>query len=232
MVLVPLVALLAGAVIATFVLQNLSRTGDPAPAAATNKLDTSRGIVLDAGNYVGRQVDEVADELTRRGLSVDRQPVQDADVVAGTVTGVSPSGTELSPGAAVTVSYAEAPVVPRSRPAPRTPAAVPSDPATAPTTEVPDTVPSSTDAPVSPTPTAVPTTTPTTASPTGTTTSSTAAGSSAPTAGSRSSTPTASSTTPRWIPSPSTSSSRTSTPARSAPTQSPGTPSGAPGANG
>src|SRR4051794_28657593 len=95
MVLIPVVALLVGAVIATFVLQNLAGQGSPAPAAATNKLDTARGIVLDARDYVGRPVDEVADELSHLGLSVQRRAVPGVDGVAGAVTAVSPSGTEL-----------------------------------------------------------------------------------------------------------------------------------------
>jgi eukaryotic-like serine/threonine-protein kinase len=105
LVLIPVLALLVGAVIATFVLQNLTGGNSPAPAAATNKLDTARGIVLDARDYVGRPVGEVADELSHLGLSVQRRAVPGVDGTAGAVTAVSPSGTELPLGSVVTVSY-------------------------------------------------------------------------------------------------------------------------------
>ena len=106
-ILVPVIALLAGAVIAVVVLQSMSREGTsmPAPAAATNKVDTG-GIVLNAGDYVGRPIGAVADELAHRGLAVQRQAVLVPGAVPGLVTGVSPTGTALSLGDSVVVSYA------------------------------------------------------------------------------------------------------------------------------
>jgi serine/threonine-protein kinase len=63
-------------------------------------------IVLEAGRYVGRPVDEVVDALTRLGLDVrPRSEVRD-DVAPDEVTGVDHDGEPLSPGDTVVVTYA------------------------------------------------------------------------------------------------------------------------------
>jgi serine/threonine-protein kinase len=103
-VLVPLIALLVGAVIAAVVLQGLSRDNTPSPAAATNKL-ADPGIVLAAETYVGRPVDDVADDLAHRGLQVQRRAVDVPGGVPDLVTDVSPVGTQLALGDVVVVSY-------------------------------------------------------------------------------------------------------------------------------
>jgi len=78
-------------------------TGSPTEAAQQHD---SGSIVLDAGQYIGRTVDEVAGRLTRLGLNVElRSEVRD-DVVADQVTGVDPDGQPLAAGDTVVVTYA------------------------------------------------------------------------------------------------------------------------------
>jgi serine/threonine-protein kinase len=144
------------------VLHGLSGQGSPAPAAATNKLDTTQGIVLNARDYVGRQVDEVADELAHRGLSVQRRPVDGVDGVDGAVTAVSPSGTPLAFGAVVTVSYLVREEPTTVRRAPQTPVQVRPDTATGTGTGAGTTEHSTRSSSTLPTTTATPPTSPTT----------------------------------------------------------------------
>jgi len=108
MVLLPLLALLAGAGIAAGVLQAL--TDGAAPASTASAVEQRQGsIVLDAENYVGRPVHEVAEKLTALGLTVQLREVVTPDVVPDRVTGIDPAGVPLSSGDTVVVSYAEAP---------------------------------------------------------------------------------------------------------------------------
>jgi uncharacterized membrane protein YgcG len=108
MVLLPLLALLAGAGIAAGVLQAL--TDGAAPASTASAVEQRQGsIVLDAENYVGRPVHEVAEKLTALGLTVQLREVVTPDVVPDRVIGIDPAGVPLSSGDTVVVSYAEAP---------------------------------------------------------------------------------------------------------------------------
>jgi hypothetical protein len=109
MVLLPLLALLAGAGIAAAVLQALTDGTSPASTAAAAEQQQDGSIVLDADNYIGRPVDQVAEKLTGLGLTVRlREEVSD-DALPDRVTGIDPAGTPLSSGDTVLVSYAVAP---------------------------------------------------------------------------------------------------------------------------
>ncbi|RBY75981.1 serine/threonine protein kinase [Blastococcus sp. TF02-09] len=103
--LLPLVALLAGAGIAAAVLQTVSDS-PPASAAVAAEQRDSGSTLLRAGDYVGRPVDEVAEELTGLGLVVQLDEEPSADVPADQVTGVSPTGRQLRAGDVVVVRYA------------------------------------------------------------------------------------------------------------------------------
>ncbi|MGZ4543957.1 MAG: protein kinase domain-containing protein [Blastococcus sp.] len=113
--LVPLVLLLAGAGIGVAALQVLGDAAVAPPAAAAGTPATT--ILVTASDYVGRPVDDVAAELTARGLRVQRTAVPTSTATAGTVTAVSPTGLRAA-GDLVTVSYAVAPPAPATRPAP------------------------------------------------------------------------------------------------------------------
>jgi serine/threonine-protein kinase len=106
-VLLPLLALLAGAGIAAALLQALSSEQPSATASAAEQ--ESGSIVLDADNYVGRPVDVVAQRLTALGLDVELREEVTADAVPDRVTGVEPDGQPLSAGDTVVVTYAVAP---------------------------------------------------------------------------------------------------------------------------
>jgi serine/threonine-protein kinase len=107
-VLLPLLALLAGAGIAAALLQALA---DPQPAssAAAAEQRENGSIVLDADDYIGRPVGEVAERLTALGLDVELREEITEDTVPDRVIGVQPSGTSLEPGDRVIVTYAVAP---------------------------------------------------------------------------------------------------------------------------
>ena len=107
-VLLPLLALLAGAGIAAALLQALA---DPQPASSASAAEQrdNGSIVLDADDYIGRPVDEVAERLTALGLDVElREEVTEA-TVPDRVIGVQPTGTSLEPGDRVIVTFAVAP---------------------------------------------------------------------------------------------------------------------------
>jgi hypothetical protein len=105
MVALPLLGLLTGAGISVALIQALSDDPTGSPTEAAQQQD-SGSIVLDAGQYIGRTVDEVAGRLTRLGLNVElRSEVRD-DVVADQVTGVEPDGKPLAAGDTVVVTYA------------------------------------------------------------------------------------------------------------------------------
>jgi hypothetical protein len=106
-VLLPLLGLLAGAGIAAALLQLIAGDGPRSTAAAAAaEQGGQQGVVLDADDYIGRPVDDVAAQLAAFGLSVKRQAVPDADAVPGIVTDVDPSGEELLPGDTVVVHFA------------------------------------------------------------------------------------------------------------------------------
>ncbi|WP_029430652.1 protein kinase, partial [Blastococcus sp. URHD0036] len=111
--LVPLVALLLGAAAAAGVFLALSGPAPSTPVAAaqTQEADT---LVLVAGDYVDRSIEDVAGELSALGLSVFRRTDVTSLVAPGTVTRISPTGTTLEPGDDVTVWYAVAPAARRT----------------------------------------------------------------------------------------------------------------------
>jgi hypothetical protein len=105
-VLLPLLGLLTGAGIAVGLLTALSDPTPSSPAAAAEQRD-EQGFVLDADDYIGRPVDEVAAELEMRGLLVERQPQEASEAVPGLVTDVQPDGREVAPGDTVVVTFAD-----------------------------------------------------------------------------------------------------------------------------
>jgi hypothetical protein len=108
MVLLPVLGLLAGAGIAVALLLALSdHQGKGSPTVAAEQHQTG-SLVLDAQDYVGRPVDDVAARLTGLGLQVQlRSEVRD-DVVPEQVTAIDPAGTPLEAGDVVVVTYAVA----------------------------------------------------------------------------------------------------------------------------
>jgi serine/threonine-protein kinase len=108
-VLLPLLALLAGAGIAAAVLQVATDGGSPAATAAAAEQHQNGSIVLDAANYIGRPSGQVAEKLTALGLTVQLREQVTADTLPDRVTGIDPAGTPLSAGDTVVVSYAVAP---------------------------------------------------------------------------------------------------------------------------
>jgi hypothetical protein len=111
--LVPLLALLLGAGTAGAVFLAVSGDDDgrtPVVAAQTDDAE----IVLDAADYVGRRVDEVALSLSALGLLVSRQEEVTADAVPGLVTALDPAGVPLSAGDEVVVVFAVAPETSRA----------------------------------------------------------------------------------------------------------------------
>jgi serine/threonine-protein kinase len=85
--------------------------GTTSPTTGSTAAPTSATVVpVVAADYVGREVTDVQAALVGMGLRVTLTPVTTAATAAGLVTAVAPVG-DLSPGSAVTVSYAVAPVV-------------------------------------------------------------------------------------------------------------------------
>jgi eukaryotic-like serine/threonine-protein kinase len=108
MVLLPVLGLLAGAGIAVALLLALSNHDAPgSPAEAADQRQTG-SLVLDAQDYIGRPVDDVAARLTGLGLQVQLKSEVRDDVVPDQVTGIDPAGTPLEAGDAVVVTYAVA----------------------------------------------------------------------------------------------------------------------------
>jgi serine/threonine-protein kinase len=105
MILVPLLTLLTGAAVAGVVVQGIVGNDRPPPAVAAETKDHTT-YTLDASDYVGRPVDEVAIQLAALGLSVVRKADPVALGPANAVTAVSPTGRKLRPGDVVTLSYA------------------------------------------------------------------------------------------------------------------------------
>ncbi|RFU20273.1 serine/threonine protein kinase [Geodermatophilus marinus] len=125
-VLVPLLALLLGAGAAAAVLTVLP--GDPPPATeVAGRTTDGEAVVLDAGEFVGRPVDEAALTLAALGLVVDRRPEVTGAADPGSVTAVDPAGVPLEPGEDVLLVYAvppadDSPAPPSQAPAPEAPA--------------------------------------------------------------------------------------------------------------
>lgn len=106
--LLPLVALIAGAGIAAAVQQAVS-DGQPASTAVAAEQRDAGSIVLDASDYVGEPVGDVAERLTALGLVVELRSQVTDDHPPDRVTGVAPAGKELSAGDTVVVRYAVPP---------------------------------------------------------------------------------------------------------------------------
>jgi eukaryotic-like serine/threonine-protein kinase len=155
-VLVPVVTLLLGAGAAAGVFVAVSSDGDPGPTVVAAQTEDAR-IVLTAGDYVGRQVDEAALALSALGLLVQREQQVTADATPGTVTAIDPAGAELRPGDAVRVRFAVAPPPPPRQRDPSPATRVSEDSDDAPQSRpapAPAPAPESTEA--TPTPTATP----------------------------------------------------------------------------
>jgi hypothetical protein len=109
MVLLPILGLLAGAGIAVALLLALADDGagrgSPAEAAEQRQAGS---LVIDAADYIGRPVDDVAGRLTGLGLRVQLESEVRDDVVPDQVTGIRPEGRALQAGDTVVVTYAVA----------------------------------------------------------------------------------------------------------------------------
>jgi serine/threonine-protein kinase len=107
-VLLPILALLAGAGIAVALLQALTDPAEGGSTANAAEQRDSGSIVLDADDFIGDPVSDVTERLTGLGLDVQlRKEVRD-DVVPDRVTDVTPDGRPLAAGATVVVTYAVA----------------------------------------------------------------------------------------------------------------------------
>jgi serine/threonine protein kinase len=84
-----------------------SATSEPAPSSSTPAPPST--VTVSADEFVGRPVADVQADLVALGLQVDLVPTTTADVPAGQVTGVEPTG-EVPLDGTVTVAYAVAPV--------------------------------------------------------------------------------------------------------------------------
>ncbi len=128
------VVLLGGAAVA--LVGGLGDRDDPAVASPASGSPSRAGLVLTAGDYVGRPVEEVTAELAELGLTVGRQAEVAPEAPPGTVTALDPAGTEVRPGDRVEVTVAAPPpTAPADEPA----APAPAEEAPAPTPE--DSVP-------------------------------------------------------------------------------------------
>ena len=107
MVLLPVLGLLAGAGIAVALLLALANDAPASPATAAEQRQAGT-LVLDAQDYIGRPVDEVAARLTGLGLQVQLETEARDDVVPDQVTGIQPEGRALQAGDTVVVTYAVA----------------------------------------------------------------------------------------------------------------------------
>jgi serine/threonine-protein kinase len=108
MVLLPVLGLLAGAGIAIVLLLTLSDHSGPGSPAVAAETHGTGSLVLDAQDYVGRPVDDVASRLTGLGLQVQLRSEVRSDVVPEQVTGIDPAGKPLKAGDVVVVTYAVA----------------------------------------------------------------------------------------------------------------------------
>jgi tRNA A-37 threonylcarbamoyl transferase component Bud32 len=113
-------------------------TTSTSPSSSTS---ASAGVLLDA-SYLGRNGDEVQQELERRGLEVTQQRASQAQMqaagmplAAGDVAALDPFGTTVQPGTDVTLFYAPEAYPPATSAAPEPSSAAPTTAqTTAPTT--------------------------------------------------------------------------------------------------
>ena len=102
-----------------------SPTDDPTPSESPEPTQSSEepdDVTVDRDSLIGLTYDDAADQLKQLGLSVQRVE-ETSSAPAGTVTGVSPSGT-VEPGSTITLTVAkEAPetTAPTSEPTPDEP---------------------------------------------------------------------------------------------------------------
>jgi eukaryotic-like serine/threonine-protein kinase len=115
-VLVPLLALLVGAGVAAGLFAALP-DDEQRPTVAAAQTRERAEVVLDADDYLGRPVDEVAAQLSALGLTVEREELVTPDSEPGVVTAVSPVDVTLQALDTVVVTFAVAPAPP-PRPAP------------------------------------------------------------------------------------------------------------------
>jgi serine/threonine-protein kinase len=108
MVLLPVLGLLAGAGIAVALLLALSNHGGRGSPTVAAETHGTGSLVLDAQDYVGRPVDDVASRLTGLGLQVQLKSEVRGDVAPEQVTGIDPAGKPLKAGDLVVVTYAVA----------------------------------------------------------------------------------------------------------------------------
>lgn len=141
--------------------EDADRTADPTTSAPSSSAPS--GVTLQAASaYVGRDADEVTEELEGQGLVVDEEEATDAllaelglELDENAVAAVEPSGTTVRPQSSVTLTVAEDGWTvedeeePEEEPAP--------EPAPTPTPQQPTSAPTTTRAP-SPSPSSTPTT--------------------------------------------------------------------------
>ena len=155
-----LLAVVVAAVVAVLLITQLNnssdepRTQETSPPASTPTEDTTppsssttsapATVTIDAADYIGRNVDDVAQELRDLGLRPTTRRIDNpGEEEADTVEDVRPDG-ELEEGAKVTVTYWGAPPETTSPPTsePTTPdTSVPTTPPTTPPTSPPTTTP-------------------------------------------------------------------------------------------
>jgi serine/threonine-protein kinase len=82
-------------------------TTEPRTTTTTTTTTTAEGIVLVEEDYVGRDREDVVDELKELGLEVRDEADRDSEEPRNTVTRVEPSGTPLEPGDEVTVFFSD-----------------------------------------------------------------------------------------------------------------------------
>ncbi|MGR7024639.1 protein kinase domain-containing protein [Geodermatophilus sp. URMC 62] len=117
-VLAGIATLAAGAAIGVGALQFAGTSAGDQPAAVTGATPSAADVRW--ADLVGRPADEVEEELVQAGLRVTRTTEESADVMAGLVTAVGPTG-RLTPGEVVTVTVAVAPPTPSPAPSAEVP---------------------------------------------------------------------------------------------------------------
>ncbi len=114
-------------------LPSQSSSSEPTPSETPSPTpsDTLEPINLDPDAYLGRDVDEVIDDLRQLGLRVDTQPIDNpGDKQTDTVASISPT-TGLTAGDTVIVEYYAAP---EPSPEPTPSESTPSEPTPSPPT--------------------------------------------------------------------------------------------------
>ncbi len=141
------------------------RTAEPTPSTSSDA-PASTVALEPASAYIGRDADEVEAELTRAGLTVQRQAADDdllarlgRDLDEDAVAGIMPAGVTVPAGATVTLTVAEDGWTVEDEEGPETPTAP--EPAPEPEPE-PSTPPETSTSPSAPAPTTTATTPPST----------------------------------------------------------------------